>query len=119
IHGARGCESVRELGRTAPGFSGVRRDPEDAARVRDKVYLQRRIELEEAAHKRRPNVIKSGLEGVPANRLAYVILELVFALDGLLRDVGVGAELRAGKGDERGARGAVNQVVPILKSGSK
>src|SRR6185437_16336440 len=57
-----------------------------------KVDLQRRVELEEAAHKRRPDVVESGPQGVLADGLAYVILELVLALNRVLRNVGVGSE---------------------------
>ena len=49
------------------------------------------------------------------NRFAEVVLELPLALNGLLWNVGVSAELRADReSDKRGSRGAVDQVVPIL-----
>ena len=81
------------------------------------IELERRVELKEAAHERSPDVINAGLEGVLANGLGDVILELVFALDRILRNVGVGAELDAGRErEERGASGAVNQIVPVLES---
>ncbi len=57
---------------------------------------------------------------MPPNGLAQVVFELPLALDGLLRNVGVGAELSADrKGDQRGPRCAVNQVVPILPTCGK
>ncbi len=57
------------------------------------IEFQRRVELEEAAHERCPDVVNAGLERVITDRLADVILELELALDRILRNVGVGAEL--------------------------
>ena len=61
------------------------------------VDFQSRVELKEAAHERRPDVVNASLEGVFADGLGDVIFELVFTLNRVLRHVGVGAELDAAR----------------------
>ncbi len=120
VYSAWSCKAIWVIsGRAAPGRCRIWRHAEDAAWVINEVDLEGRIELEKAAHERRVDVIESSAEGVLADCFAQVVLELPLALDGLLRNVGVGAELRAGKGDERGPRLTVNQVVPILPPDSE
>ena len=62
-----------------------------------------------------PDVIDAALEGVLADHLGKVVLELPLALVRLLGDVGVGAERRVGECNQRRADFAVNQVVPVLE----
>ncbi len=79
------------------------------------VNFERRVELEEAAELRLPQIIEAGPESVVAMRDGEVVLELVLGLIGLLRHVGVRAEADAGReSEERNFLVRVNQVVPVL-----
>src|SRR5205085_2517082 len=101
IHRTGGFKSVWKCAGAATCCRGIGCNSEDATGVGGEVNLQGRIELEEAAHKRCPDVIKSGLEGMAANGLGQIVLELPLALDGVLRNVGIGPELRRWERDKR------------------
>src|SRR5205823_10353431 len=110
---ARSGEAVRKCSRAATRSGSVGSHAQHTARVLFEVNFQCRIEFKESAHLRVPDVIKAGFERVAANVLGDVVLELELALERLLWNVSVGAELRGRECDERSARGAVNQVVPV------
>src|SRR4029077_12554608 len=89
---------------------------QDRAGQLREINLQSGVELKESAHERRPDVVNSSLESMLADGLGYVILKLVFALDRVLRHVGVCAELDViREREQRHLRGAVDQIVPILE----
>src|SRR5262249_50084178 len=87
---------------------------ENCAGVFGEVDLQCGAEFEEATFDGVPDVVGAALEGVLADGFGEVILELPFALERLLRNVGVGAERRVRENDERSADAAVDDVVPEL-----
>ena len=80
------------------------------------VDFERRVGYEEAAFDGIPDVVHAVFEGVVPDRFGEVVLELPFALERLLRNVGVGAERSARKSHQRSADVARDQVVPVLES---
>ena len=90
----------------------------DGAGIIGEVDFESRAELEEAAFDGVPDVVDASFESVIAESFGDVVLELPFALERLLRNVGVGAERSAREDDQRSADVAGNQVVPILDSRS-
>ena len=78
------------------------------------VDFQRRTELEETTFHRVPDEIDTTFESVIAKGLGDIVSELPLALEGLLRNVGVGTKLSAREDDQRSVDIAGDQVIPIL-----
>ena len=124
--GSGGGDAIGESSGTATCDTGVWSDAEDAAWVCGKVDLRGGVEFEIATESGLPDVVSADLEDVIAPSLADVIFELPLALEGLLRDVSVGAEAGAtvtaavatatGEGEQRRTQRAVDDVVPVLIS---
>ena len=81
IDGAGSFKSIWKCAGAATCCRGIGRDSQDATGICSKVNLQGWIEFEKSAHEWGPDVIKPGLEGVPANVLGQVVFELELALD--------------------------------------
>ena len=89
------------------------------ARVIEEVDFKRRVELEEAAKLRLPDIVEAGFEAMVAHDDGKVVAKLPFLLDGLLRHVRVrteadGSSPATWESERWNLLLRVDQVVPIL-----